>query len=146
MPGRSPFPAAASTPARDAAAAALREAQEEILLDPAHCEVVGAIEPYRTITGYLVTPVSAVIPPDLPLEPHEREVADWFEPPLQLPARPRQSAAAKRPIPRRNAPLLRNALGRPQDMGSDCSNDRQPVATAAVALILDAPKWRKSAG
>jgi len=31
-------------------------------------------------------------------------------------------------------------------MGSDGSHDRQPVATAAVALILDAPKWRKKRG
>ena len=30
----------------------------------------------------MVIPVIAVIPPDLPLEPHEQEVADWFEPPL----------------------------------------------------------------
>ena len=36
----------------------------------------------RTITGFAVTPVLAVIPPDLPLAPHEREVEDWFEAPL----------------------------------------------------------------
>jgi hypothetical protein len=34
------------------------------------------------VTGYIVTPVVGVIPPDLPLEPHELEVADWFEVPL----------------------------------------------------------------
>jgi len=44
--------------------------------------VVGSIEPYRTVTGYVVTPVIAVVPPDLPLAPHEQEVADWFEAPL----------------------------------------------------------------
>ena len=38
--------------------------------------------PDRTVTGYVVTPVIAVIPPDLPLAPHEQEVADWFEAPL----------------------------------------------------------------
>ena len=42
----------------------------------------GTIEPYRTVTGYVVTPVLGVVPPDLPLEPHEHEVADWFEAPL----------------------------------------------------------------
>jgi hypothetical protein len=26
--------------------------------------------------------VLGVVPPDLPLEPHEQEVADWFEAPL----------------------------------------------------------------
>ena len=44
--------------------------------------MIGAIEPYRTVTNYRVTPVIGVIPPDLPLEPHEHEVADWFEAPL----------------------------------------------------------------
>jgi 8-oxo-dGTP pyrophosphatase MutT (NUDIX family) len=62
--------------------AAVREANEEILLDPAEVEIVGTLETYRTVTGYIVTPVIGVIPPDLPLEPHEHEVADWFEAPL----------------------------------------------------------------
>lgn len=69
-------------PGEDAVAAAVREAQEEILLDPGAVEVIGTIEPYRTVTGYVVTPVLGVIAPDLPLEPHEHEVADWFEAPL----------------------------------------------------------------
>ena len=80
--GQVAFPGGRVDEDEDAVAAAVREAQEEILLDPAAVEIVGAIEPYRTVTGYLVTPVIAVIPPDLPLEPHEQEVADWFEPPL----------------------------------------------------------------
>ena len=63
-------------------AAALREAWEEIGLDPAAVDVIGEIEPYRTVTGFAVTPVVAVVPPDLPLAPHEHEVADWFEAPL----------------------------------------------------------------
>ncbi len=65
-----------------AEAAALREAEEEIGLSPAHVEVWGPADPYRTVTGYSVTPVLAAIPPDLPLAPHEHEVADWFEAPL----------------------------------------------------------------
>jgi hypothetical protein len=40
------------------------------------------IEPYRTVTGYVVTPVIGVVPPDLELEPHEHEVAELFEAPL----------------------------------------------------------------
>jgi hypothetical protein len=60
----------------------LREAHEEVLLPSNAVEVVRAIEPYRTVTGYIVTPVLGVIPPDLALEPHEHEVADWFEAPL----------------------------------------------------------------
>jgi 8-oxo-dGTP pyrophosphatase MutT (NUDIX family) len=80
--GQVAFPGGRIDPGEDAVAAALREAHEEILLDPSLVEVVGAIDPYRTVTGYVVTPVLGVIPADLPLEPHEHEVADWFESPL----------------------------------------------------------------
>ena len=80
--GQIAFPGGRVDPGEEAVAAALREAQEEILLDPAAVEVVGAIEPYLTVTGYVVTPVVGVIPPGLALEPHEHEVADWFEAPL----------------------------------------------------------------
>lgn len=63
-------------------AAALREAEEEIGLPPPLVEVWGTADPYRTITGYRVVPVLGAVPPDLPLAPHEHEVADWFEAPL----------------------------------------------------------------
>ena len=61
---------------------ALREAYEEIGLDPGAVDIVDELEPYRTVTHYIVSPVIGVVPPDLPLEPHEHEVADWFEAPL----------------------------------------------------------------
>ena len=62
--------------------AALREAEEEIALPRAQVEVIGTSDRYRTFTGFDITPVLAVIPPDLPLVPHAQEVADWFEMPL----------------------------------------------------------------
>ena len=80
--GQVAFPGGRLDPGEDAAQAALREAHEELLLDPAAAELVGAIEAYRTVTGFIVTPVIGVVPPDLPLTPHEHEVADWFEAPL----------------------------------------------------------------
>jgi len=80
--GQIAFPGGRLDPGEEAVAAARREAQEEILLDPALVDVAGSIEPYRTVTGYVVTPVLGVIPPDLPLQPHEHEVADWFEAPF----------------------------------------------------------------
>lgn len=66
----------------DAASAALREAWEELGLDPDQVTVCGNADRYRTVTGFAVTPVVGVVPPDLPLAPHEDEVADWFEAPL----------------------------------------------------------------
>ena len=80
--GQIAFPGGRIDPGEDAVAAALREAHEEVLLPPGEVEVIGAIEPYRTVTGYVVSPVLGVIPPDLALEPHEHEVADLFEAPL----------------------------------------------------------------
>lgn len=66
----------------DEVAGALREAQEEIGLDPQVAEIVGITDRYHTFTGFDIVPVLAVIPPDLPLQPQEAEVADWFEMPL----------------------------------------------------------------
>jgi 8-oxo-dGTP pyrophosphatase MutT (NUDIX family) len=80
--GQVAFPGGGIDQDEKAVAAAVREAHEEILLDPAEVEIVGTLETYRTVTGYIVTPVIGVIPPDLRLEPHEHEVADWFEAPL----------------------------------------------------------------
>ena len=82
--GQVAFPGGRIDPGEDAAAAAVREAHEELGLDPNVLELVGEIEPYRTVTSYVVTPVIGVIPPDVPLEPHEHEVADWFEAPLRF--------------------------------------------------------------
>lgn len=64
--------------------AALREAEEEISLPRSQVEVVGTADRYRTISGYDVTPVLGVVPPDLPLVPHEAEVAAVFEAPLRF--------------------------------------------------------------
>jgi 8-oxo-dGTP pyrophosphatase MutT (NUDIX family) len=68
----------------DATAAALREAHEEIGLEPHAVELVGLADRYRTVTGFEVQPVVAVIPPDLVLTPQPGEVAAIFEAPLDF--------------------------------------------------------------
>jgi 8-oxo-dGTP pyrophosphatase MutT (NUDIX family) len=80
--GQVAFPGGRIDPGEDATAAALREADEELGLAADLVELIGSIEPYRTVTSYIVTPLIGVVPPDLPLYPHEHEVADWFEAPL----------------------------------------------------------------
>jgi 8-oxo-dGTP pyrophosphatase MutT (NUDIX family) len=73
----------------DAEAAALREAEEEIGLDPASVEVVGRLDTYVTGTGYRITPVVGLLPPGvglagLRLSPSEHEVEQVFELPLSV--------------------------------------------------------------
>ena len=80
--GQVAFPGGRLDPGEDAVVAALREAEEEIGLPPAVATVTGTVDPYRTVTGYLVTPVLAAVPPDLPWTLSEQEVAAVFEVPL----------------------------------------------------------------
>lgn len=66
----------------NAAAAALREAQEETGLDPARVEVLGSLSPYDTVTGFRIHPVVGWVEPPAALRPDPFEVAELFEVPL----------------------------------------------------------------
>ncbi|NMW30880.1 CoA pyrophosphatase [Altererythrobacter sp. RZ02] len=83
-PGQVAFPGGKLDPGEDAIAAALREANEELALDPATVRLIGTTDLYRTGTGFNVTPVLGVVPPDLALTPNPAEVDEWFEAPLNL--------------------------------------------------------------
>jgi 8-oxo-dGTP pyrophosphatase MutT (NUDIX family) len=82
-PGQISFPGGRIDPGDEGpAAAALREADEEIGLSPSFVEVIGTTDRYRTVTGFEVTPVVAVVRPGFTLRCEPREVADAFEAPL----------------------------------------------------------------
>jgi 8-oxo-dGTP pyrophosphatase MutT (NUDIX family) len=66
----------------DVASAALREAQEEIGLDPSRVRVFGYLPDHLVISGFRVTPVLALVTPPIVLEPNPAEVADVFEVPV----------------------------------------------------------------
>jgi 8-oxo-dGTP pyrophosphatase MutT (NUDIX family) len=81
-PGQVALPGGRCDPGETAAQAALREAHEELGIEPAQVRIIGPCDTLRTGTGYAVTPVLAMVPPDLPLVPNPREVDRWFEAPL----------------------------------------------------------------
>jgi 8-oxo-dGTP pyrophosphatase MutT (NUDIX family) len=63
-------------PAEDLIATAVREAEEEIGLDPSDVEVIGALPPVGTfVTGYKVHPFVGLIPEGLSFRPSPGEVA-----------------------------------------------------------------------
>lgn len=64
--------------------AALREANEELGIRAEDVRIVGESDLYRTGSGYEITPVIGMVPPDIRLEPNPGEVARWFEAPLDF--------------------------------------------------------------
>jgi len=69
-------------------AGALREAEEEIGLDPKLPSVVGRLDTYVTRTGFRVTPIVALVRPPFVLRLQEEEVSEAFEVPLTFIADP----------------------------------------------------------
>jgi 8-oxo-dGTP pyrophosphatase MutT (NUDIX family) len=91
--GQVSFPGGRIDTDEDAEDAALREAEEEIALDPARVEILGRMADYITGTGYRITPVLGLLPPGLDLHPSPEEVEAVFELPLEVlldPAAPKR--------------------------------------------------------
>lgn len=80
--GQVSFPGGRIDAHEAAEAAALREAEEEIALDPAQVEVLGRMADYVTGTGYRITPILGLLPPGLELRPAPEEVEAVFEMPI----------------------------------------------------------------
>jgi 8-oxo-dGTP pyrophosphatase MutT (NUDIX family) len=67
--------------------AAVREAFEEVALQPEDARVLGYMPHYFTGTNYLITPVVAVVEPTAPFVANPQEVDAVFEVPLAMLAR-----------------------------------------------------------
>ncbi len=79
--GQIAFPGGRLDPGETAVEAALREALEEVALDPTGVEVLGLGDAYETGTGFLITPVVGWLAEPPEVTPSEAEVADIFETP-----------------------------------------------------------------
>jgi 8-oxo-dGTP pyrophosphatase MutT (NUDIX family) len=67
---------------KDIIATALREASEEIGLEPGNVEVLGRMQPHETVTSFDVTPIVARVVQPFNPAPEKGEVDEVFEVPL----------------------------------------------------------------
>lgn len=65
-------------------AAALRETQEEVGLDPTQAEILGRLPDFVTGTGFHITPVVALLPARTVLRPQTMEVDEIFALPFSV--------------------------------------------------------------
>ena len=87
--GQISFPGGGLNPGEGAVAGALREAQEEIGLNPARVDVFGQMPQYHTGTGFSVSPMIGFVQTPCDLVPDPGEVAEIFDVPLDFILDPR---------------------------------------------------------
>ena len=81
-PGQIAFPGGKLEGDETMVQAALREAHEEVGLDPASVSVLAELPPHETVTSYTVTPILARIERDFVPVPEPGEVEECFRVPL----------------------------------------------------------------
>lgn len=84
---------------------ALREAEEEIGLDPKDVRILGRLNEFVTISSYLVTPIVATIPWPYPLRLAVDEVSHVFTIPLTWLADPENRQEQYRQLPQPYPPI-----------------------------------------
>jgi len=97
--GQVALPGGRCDPGETPSQTALREAQEEIGLDPSLVTLAGLSTPYRTGTGYHITPVVGFVAPGFTLTVNPQEVAEVFETPFEFLMDPINHVEHEREIP-----------------------------------------------
>ena len=83
--GQISFPGGKAEPAdKDRIETALREAHEEVNIEPEKVEVIGPLGVHNGGLGFSVTPVVAVVDPRADIKPCPHEVDEIFETPLSF--------------------------------------------------------------
>ncbi len=98
--GQVAFPGGRADPADlSPESTALREAYEEIGLNPTQVRILGRMNRLRTITNYCVTPIVGVIPWPFPIQMEVVEVSRVFSIPLSWLADPGHHETTYRTVP-----------------------------------------------
>jgi 8-oxo-dGTP pyrophosphatase MutT (NUDIX family) len=122
--GQIAFPGGSLEPGEDPWAAALRESEEEIGLDPRKVLRLGALDEVATPTGFHMLPVVGAVPYPVETRPAAREVAEVFALPLDAVANPQM-------VERRTVLVD----GRPRELTVFHVGGRQIWGATAVVLM-----------
>ena len=90
----------------DLQATALREAHEEVGIQPQHVEVLGALNHHYSITQFKITPVVGYLDWPYPLQLDQTEVARAFSIPLQWLADPLNHRIEQKQLNDRDIPVV----------------------------------------
>lgn len=104
--GQVAFPGGAADPGDpDPVATALREAYEELAIQPDSVSILGFLNTFMTVTGYRVKPVVGVLPWPYPIQPNPAEVSRAFTIPLAWLQDPAHSRKEIRSLPEPYPPV-----------------------------------------
>ena len=119
---------------RAPAAAALREAEEEIGLSRRFVEPIGYLDIHMTPFGYRIVPVLARVRPGFALRLNRDEVDDAFEVPLAFLMAPENHKRESRDWNGFTLSLHAMQFGEPQHLGRDRGDTSESVRTGVSRM------------